>query len=374
LGSSNGTRLGGRKLERARLEPVAPGTLIEMGLVTMMVHGGDLLESEDGGATPASEADANEPTRERLERLVDLVARSRLSVILSGETGVGKEVMAEEIHRRSPRAGAPLVKINCAAFPEALLEGELFGYERGAFTGAAQAKPGLIETADQGSLLLDEVAEMPLPVQAKLLRVLEGREVQRLGALTPRKVDVRFISASHVDLEAAAKSGKFRMDLFFRLNGITVIIPPLRDRRGEIPALVRQFVMSACQEARTAVVAVTPAALDRMVQHDWPGNIRELRNVIDRALVLAAGGDVDVAHLPGVGAASVDAAVRESGAGLGDRLAETERQHILEALAQTSGNQKKAAELLGISRRTLINRLDQYGLPRPRKGEDPGRR
>jgi DNA-binding NtrC family response regulator len=365
LGSSNGTRVGGRKIAPNVAEPLEAGMLVEIGLATLVVHGGARLEGEEN-APIAGASDVQEPTLARLDRLIGMVASSRISVILHGETGVGKEVAAEALHARSPRAKGPLVKINCAALPDALLEAELFGYERGAFTGANQTKPGLVEAADHGTLLLDEVAEMPLQTQAKLLRVLESREVMRVGAIAPRAVDVRFIAATHADLEARANAGTFRRDLFYRLNGITITIPPLRDRRAQIPSLARELALSACREQNLAPVSITSEAMRRLEQHAWPGNVRELRNVLERAILLAAGGaEIDVAHLQGI--AAPRSAPAASGA-LHEEIASIERQRIVEALERAGGNQSKAAKLLGVSRRTLVNRLDEYGLPRPRKG------
>ena len=252
LASSNGTRLSGRRLKARDPEELRPGLFVEMGLATVVLQSAD--EPGAGRPIPDSHPDtvrvpvagADATTMDRLWQLVDLVAAGRLSVVVRGETGVGKEVVASAIHARSPRASRPLVRLNCASLPEHLLESELFGFERGAFTGATHAKPGLIEVADGGTLVLDEVAELPGAMQAKLLRVLENREVLRLGALAPRTVDVRFISSTHRDLEALVAEQRFRADLYYRLNGITITIPPLRDRRAEIRTLAETFVRDAC--------------------------------------------------------------------------------------------------------------------------------
>jgi len=374
LGSSNGTRVGGRRLPRASIETLAPGTLVEVGLATLVVHGGARLEGDDNALVPLA-SDSQEPTLARLERLVKMVASSRISVILHGETGVGKEVCAGMLHRQSPRANGPFIKINCAALPDALLEGELFGHERGAFTGATQQKQGLVEAAHGGTILLDEVAELPLVTQAKLLRVLESREVMRIGAVTPRPIDVRFVCATHADLEARSRAGTFRSDLFFRLNGITITIPPLRDRRTQIASLARDFVAAACRDNGHPVVSVSPEAMRRLERHDWPGNVRELKNVCERAVLLAGGGTITPEHLAGIDgdtepagrAALLPVAADASGA-LKTELSTIEHRRILEALQKSGGNQSKAAALLGMSRRTLLHRLDEYGVPRPRKG------
>jgi transcriptional regulator with GAF, ATPase, and Fis domain len=334
---------------------------------------------------------ADEAMRE-LYRVVDLVAKGDLSVILLGETGSGKDVIADAIHRRSMREPAAYVRVNCAALPDALLESELFGYERGAFTGAVQAKPGLLEVADGGTLFLDEIAELPLAMQAKLLRVLESREVTRVGGLKSRAVDVRFICATNRDLVSLVRSNGFRQDLYFRLNGISLVIPPLRLRRGEIAPLAQAFVVQICRDAGRPQVSVTAEAMRLLEAHDWPGNVRELRNVIDRAVTLCTGTAVDAHHLPapdsGFGQPpDVDGTERATvpvpgdpsrfvGAdtmplGLHDaarRAAQAiERRRIAEAMERCGGNQTRAAQLLRVSRRTLVARLTEYGFARPLK-------
>jgi transcriptional regulator with PAS, ATPase and Fis domain len=270
-----------------------------------------------------------------------------------GETGVGKDVRAQEIHARSARANGPLVRLNCAALGEALLESELFGHEKGAFTGATASKPGLIETAHGGTLFLDEVGEMPLATQAKLLRVVEHKEVRRLGGLEDRRVDVRLIAATNRNLAQMVEDGSFRRDLYFRLNGITIELPPLRERASEIAELAARFASKT---------PITPAAIERLRAYAWPGNVRELRNVIERAAVLSGVATIGPEHLV------FDAAPPPSRASdLTSELASVERKRIEEALAASAGNQTKAAELLGITRRALINRLNEYGFARPRR-------
>src|SRR5258708_2597403 len=256
LGSTNGTSVGGARIARGTRVPVERGQVVIIGAAILVVH----AALEAPVPTPPRKPPAglksdvpaivvaDEAMRE-LYRIVDLVAKGDLSVVLLGETGSGKDVLADLIHRRSPRAAGAYVRLNCAALPEALLESELFGYERGAFTGAVQAKPGLLEVADGGTLFLDEVAELPLTVQAKLLRVLENQEITRVGGLRSRRVDVRIISATNRDLATQVRSGVFRQDLFFRLNGITLTVPPLRARRAEIAPLARQFIEDACSRS-----------------------------------------------------------------------------------------------------------------------------
>lgn len=342
-------------------------------------EGGTLTESPPSG----------KPSRamRQLNALADLVAASSVSVLILGETGVGKEVMARTIHDRSPRRGRPLVSLNCAAIPENLLESELYGHERGAFSGAVSAKPGTFETADGSTLFLDEVGDLPLSSQAKLLRVLDTGEVQRIGAVRPTRVDVRVISATNRDLQSLIVQGRFRSDLYYRLNGMTIAIPPLRERREDIVHLSATFARELSQGEPPRF---TPRALERLRAHPWHGNVRELRTVVHRALLLARGGEIDVGHLvldvppPATTAqperselGGFDAAESPTAAvaaRLQSELDERERRKIREALERCGGSQKGAAELLGISRRTLINRLERLEMPRPRKYTDaPGR-
>jgi DNA-binding NtrC family response regulator len=297
---------------------------------------------------------------ERLNKLIDLVSKSLLSVLFVGETGVGKEVAAERLHKSSTRSQGPLVKLNCAALPEQLLENELFGHERGAFTGADTAKRGLVEAADGGTLFLDEIGELPLSTQAKLLRTLESREVLRLGALTPRQVDVRFVAATNRNLDALVHAGKFRSDLYFRLNGITLQIPPLRERRAELPEYVGIFIADACKRLDRPPVKITNEAIRAIENYSWPGNLRELRNVIERAVVLSGGEKLEAEHIM-LDADSIPPPSQRA------PLEGDERKRIQEALEQTGGNQTAAAKLLGIARRTLVYKLGLLDLPRPRK-------
>jgi DNA-binding NtrC family response regulator len=300
-----------------------------------------------------------------LHKMLQRVAAGTINVLLLGETGVGKEVIADRLHQLSPRATKAMLKLNCAAFSDTLLESELFGHERGSFTGAVETKKGLLETADGGTVFLDEIGDLPLALQAKLLRVIEERRVMRVGGLEPRPIDVRFIAATHRDLEAAVAQQTFRQDLFYRLNGITLMIPPLRERVEEIMPLAREFTE---RSARSLSLERTPVlsqeAITLLRSYTWPGNVRELRNVMERAVLLAGTDPITPEHLPIEKMSSV---VVQDVAPLRAGVMERERALIIDALERANGNQTEAAKLLGISRRTLVSRLGEYGLPRPRK-------
>jgi DNA-binding NtrC family response regulator/pSer/pThr/pTyr-binding forkhead associated (FHA) protein len=378
----------------------------------------DHLEGSEG-APPSRRADSLAAdgslvggAMRRLQPVIDKIAAGVINVLILGETGVGKEVLARTLHTRSPRSSKPLLCINCAALSESLLESELFGHERGAFTGAVSSKPGLLESAEGGTVFLDEVGEMPLALQAKLLRVLEQREVLRVGSLKPRPIDVRFIAATNRDLETESARGRFRPDLFFRLNGMSVEIPPLRERVDEIEPLARIFLKQACVAAgRTEDVRISMQAMALLKRYRWPGNVRELRNIIERAVLLSNDETITLEHLPSEkmgpvveirasrgNASFAQATLPPPGMArrtappplrdLSDEDAEEitmtdvaremprigpvdprddERRRIVAALEQCAGNQTQAAKILGISRRTLVTRLGTYALPRPRK-------
>jgi DNA-binding NtrC family response regulator len=308
-----------------------------------------------------------DPAIVQLDRLVDRLAAGTINVLLLGETGVGKEVFAEKLHRRSQRANRPLVKLNCAALSEQLLESELFGHEKGAFTGALATKVGLLETAEGGTVFLDELAELPLALQAKLLRVLEDRAVLRVGATKPRPIDVRFVAATNKDLEAAMADGTFRKDLYFRLSAATLMIPPLRERPAEIGALAKRFIAQFARQLGRAAPALTPEASKVLDSYDWPGNVRELRNVIERAVLLTGDEPIGPELLP-VDKMRATLHADDASNDLRSRREAYEREVVIDALERANGNQTLAARMLGIARRTLITRIEQYGLPRPRKG------
>jgi DNA-binding NtrC family response regulator len=297
-------------------------------------------------------------------------SKANATVLILGETGVGKEVLANYIHSESRRADKPFLKLNCTAVAETLLDSELFGHERGAFTGAVKARKGLIEAADGGTLFIDEVGDMSLPMQAKLLRAVGQGEITRVGGTTVTKVDVRFIAATNRDLLNDVKTGRFREDLYYRLAVFELVVPPLCDRKSEIEPLARKFLSDFAKDPSRPPPDISADALALLLGYDWPGNIRELRNVMERALALCAGSTITPEHLPqeklaGAPRGASAVVVAPVGPESSEELA-AERQTIEAALAKCAGNQTRAAEQLGISRRTLINKLAQFKIPRPR--------
>ncbi|RUM87156.1 MAG: sigma-54-dependent Fis family transcriptional regulator [Thermodesulfatator sp.] len=296
--------------------------------------------------------------RTLLERLRP-VARSPAPVLITGESGTGKEVLARWIHRISDRARGPFLAINCAALPEALLESELFGYEKGAFSGALTRKKGKFELADGGTILLDEITEMPLPLQAKLLRVLQEGEVDRLGGAYPVKVDVRVIATTNRDIEEEVRAGRFREDLYFRLNVIPVRLPPLRERRADIPYLAEHFLREFSQRYHKAIRGFHPEVLEIFERYPFPGNVRELKNLVERAVLLAQGPEITLEDLLWKVSPSTLNPAEESPPPL-KPLRELEKEAILAALKASGGNRTRAAEILGISVRTLRNKLKAF--------------
>jgi two-component system response regulator AtoC len=371
---------------------------------------------------PIQESVEASPAMQNVHQLVERVANGIISVLIQGETGVGKERLAEMVHRFSPRNKGPFLRLNCAALSETLLESELFGHERGSFTGAVQAKQGLLETANGGTVFFDEVGELPMSVQVKLLRVIEEKQVLRVGGLKSRPIDVRFVSATNRDLETEVSRGTFRQDLFFRLNGITLSIPPLRERVSEVEGLARRFITEATKKTnRNQEPSIARDVMDLLKRYGWPGNIRELRNVVERAVLVCNDDILQLTHFPvermsasfaprlvapppprqqlsrpatfnvpppqqrPSNVVSMEPSYSSSAMALATgfsdpnanmplraevrrQAADFERQRILEALAKCAGNQTEAAKLLGISRRTLVNRLNLYEIARPRKG------
>jgi two-component system, NtrC family, response regulator AtoC len=383
--------------ERNRLRP---GDVLRVGSVVLALQ---VRGRPASGTHAATNPILVDPEMLRVHDLVKRAAATELSVLILGETGAGKEVMAETIHRHSRRVSGPFLKLNCAALADSLLESELFGHERGSFTGAHTSKAGLLEATDGGTVFLDEIGEMPLGTQAKLLRVLEERSVIRVGSTKPRQIDVRFVTATNRDLNKQVNRGAFRRDLYYRINGLTVRIPPLRQRPSELEPLALHFLRQMSVRSGQGDVRIARSAIDRLKQHNWPGNVRELRNVMERAALLCNGDSVRAEHIivePGdlpedepdlafddITAVFVPGASQPSrtipqltptlpgGApmpqtALPQQPADDtpdERTRIVRALEACGGNQTRAAEVLGVSRRTLINRLEEFSLPRPKK-------
>jgi two-component system response regulator AtoC len=370
LGSTNGVRIS-RKTTRGG-EPIAlePGETFHIGGFSFNLVG---REHSDPSPTNRSGRDrlrVEDPTQTGVPGFVRDVAASSTSVLVLGESGVGKDVLAETLHVLSGRAGE-LARVNCAALAEPLIESELFGHEKGAFTGATGSKVGLLESAQGGTVFLDEIGELPLGLQAKLLRAIESREILRIGSIRPVKIDVRFIAATNRDLPSEVAAKRFRHDLYFRLDGITLVIPPLRERRERIASLAIRFLEAASQRKHTKLA---PDVFSALHDHDWPGNVRELKAVIERGLLLARGGELKARHLafsPRVDAAPPAAsppAPTDDDPALAKLTIEerTQRTELIEALAATSGNQTRAAKLLGISRTTMVSRIKLFRLSRPR--------
>jgi two-component system response regulator AtoC len=394
LGSRNGSRVfdgvttfeaiadgaagGGVRLTRGKRAQVGPGQAFRIGRVVCFLQRTSPLRHTDPVA--ADEGVACEdivlqaPATVEAFELASRFAATDLPVLILGETGVGKDVLADHVHKSSPRHRGPFVRVNCGALSESLLESEFFGHQRGAFTGAVDAKPGLLEWGDGGSVFLDEIGELPLSTQVKLLHAIETGEVTRVGSTKSKKVDVRFIAATNRDLANDVQHGRFRKDLYFRINGGRIVMAPLRERQADIEPLARLFLNRFCTKNRIPVPEISAAALRRFHEYAWPGNARELKNAMERA-ALMAGGEIQPRHLPKeeeltksvVAEDEItrwDAPTQGKFAGPG---AEGRHSDIVEALQICAGNQTRAAKLLGISRRTLVNRLNEYSLPRPRK-------
>jgi DNA-binding NtrC family response regulator len=291
--------------------------------------------------------------------LIRRVAPSDVPVLVQGETGTGKELVARMIHARSPRMGRPFVVIDCGTLPEALLESELFGHTKGAFTGAVAAKRGLFEEADGGTLFLDEIGELPQPLQVKLLRVLQERTIRPVGATAPTSIDIRVVAATNRNLMAQVKDHAFREDLFYRLNGLVIELPPLRDRVEDIIPLAVSFMRSFAQRLGRPVPSFSPAAVEMLLHHRWPGNVRELEKAVERATVLASGDTIQPEDLPPAVQGRPETGAQTS---RGRTLAEVEKLHILATLHEHGWNQARAAEELGIGRSTLWRKLREYGV------------
>jgi DNA-binding NtrC family response regulator len=400
LGSANGTHIGGQRIAANGRVVVPPGVAVLIGTASLVVHqlgstsagtraeprevvmAGEhirALRSGGPGDTLSSHVDrqlvVQSTAMKKLFELVDRVAAGTISVLLVGETGVGKEVVAAAVHERSPRRHKPYLRLNCSAFAENLLESELFGHEAGAFSGARSAKLGLLETANGGTVLLDEIGEMPLALQAKVLRVVETREVIPIGGTRVRRLDVRFLAATNRNLRDRIRDGQFREDLYFRLSGVTIEVPPLRLRRSEIAPLARLFAAEAAAAlGRQAAPELSPEVLRFLEEQRWPGNVRELRNCVERAVLLSSSNALSVDDVDpscerlvprGTQKAMRIVETQDSGDRPGAQL--DEREQIQDALARCGGNQTRAAAMLGMARRTLVKKLATMGLPRPRR-------
>jgi transcriptional regulator with PAS, ATPase and Fis domain len=302
----------------------------------------------------------------KLHHLIDLMAENTdTTALLLGESGTGKELVAREIHRRSSRRDRPFLDINCAVLSDTLLESQMFGHEKGAFTDARELKRGLLEVADGGTILLDEIGDMPPAVQPKLLRMLESRTFRRVGGTSDIPVNLRVIAATNRDLDKAVSQGRFRDDLYYRLNVFPIALPPLRNRREDVPVLAAHFLSHFNTMLRKNIAGFTTQGMQLMTSYDWPGNVRELKNVIERALVLSKGGLIGPDLLPReiAGSAPDMPLSSETVTGSARTLSEVEREHILKVLREEGNNRSNAARVLGISRSTLLDKLKRYGIP-----------
>jgi len=313
-----------------------------------------------------------DPEMVRIYRLIGQIAEAPATVLITGESGTGKELIARAVHHQSGRRAAPFVAINVAAIPDTLLESELFGHEKGAFTGAHARRLGRFELAHGGTVFLDEIGSMRLELQTKLLRVLQEREIERLGGGRPVPVDVRVLAATNINLRQAIRDRTFREDLFYRLNVVPIHVPPLRERRVDIPPLVRHFVQKIARESHRDVRGVSPGALDVLTRYDWPGNVRELENVIHRAVVLASGPVIQLQDVPlDVAMPDSSRVAEEAGAtSLRDACDQFERQYVLRVLERVHWNVSRAARLLGVHRNTVLAKLSVWGVRRPGSERD----
>ena len=317
----------------------------------------------------------NSKKMQEIFRLIEMVAPSTASVLITGASGTGKELVARTIHELSPRRNKPFVPINCAAIPETLIESEIFGHEKGAFTGALERRTGCFELAEGGTLLLDEIGEMPVATQAKLLRVLEDRKLRRLGSRVETTVDVRVLAATNKVPQEAVSSGQLRNDLFYRLNVFNIHMPLLREHKEDIPSLVEYLLKDMSAKHQRNAVAVSEAVFHLFQNYSWPGNVRELRNTLERAVIVCEGGVIESKHLPpGFGQPTVRTSSEDPHAvhlGVGTTVEEAEKLLILKTLESTSNNKTRAAEILGISLKTLHNKLKEYGSAQAEKEELP---
>jgi DNA-binding NtrC family response regulator len=334
------------------------------------------LERQLGYKGALGELVGTSPRMQEVFALTEQAGPSKTCVLITGESGTGKELVARTLHGLSPRRDGPFVAINCAALPESLIESELFGHEKGSFTGAFERRAGCFELAEHGTLLLDEIGEMPMQTQAKLLRILEDSKVRRLGGKSEFEVDVRVIAATNKAPDEAVRDGRLRADLYYRLNVFHIHLPPLRDRKADIPAMAEALLEALNRKHECRVAGPSKDVLEALERHDWPGNVRELRNVLERAVILAGEGSIELRHLPAFlrdGAASAAAASPEAPAAAGEEagmirfavgttVEEAEKALILRTLEHTRNNKTRAAVVLGISLKTLHNKLKEYGV------------
>lgn len=302
----------------------------------------------------------NSPPMKKVMEVIKKVADARSTVMLYGETGTGKELAAQTLHSLSERSNKPFIKVNCAAIPEQLLESELFGYEKGAFTGAVTSKPGRFELAEGGSIFLDEIGDISPSTQVKLLRVLQEKEFERLGGTKTIKADVRVIAATNKNLEEEIKYGKFREDLYYRLNVVPIYLPPLRERKDDIEMLVEHFLMRSSSISGRPPIVFSSEALKKLMEYNWPGNIRELENVVERGVVISSGKRIEVSDLPQRIAEHIEGYEDDHNVRLDDALDNAEKDMIIKALQECHGNKTKASVLLGISRRSLHRKILKY--------------
>jgi two-component system, NtrC family, response regulator AtoC len=329
----------------------------------------EVLRDEISSLVQTERIVGNSPAMQEVYKTIGKVAKADATVLITGESGTGKELVAEALHFNSNRRSGPMVKVSCAALPETLLEAELFGHEKGSFTGAMTQRRGRFEMADKGTIFLDQIGEMTVPTQTKLLRVLQERKIERIGSNLPIKVDIRIIVATNKDLQKQVEQSKFRDDLYYRLNVINIHMPPLRDRKEDIPSLVEHFLAKHRYSATAQPAAISEEAIRRLMEYNWPGNVRELENVIERAVVLSRGQIITSRELP---FGDHDAAEGEEGEGEADAkgdssffkksVAQFEKDLIMKALRDANGNRSKAAEMLGIYRRLLYAKIKEYGL------------
>jgi DNA-binding NtrC family response regulator len=349
-----------KPIDGDRVSSVIRKGLVHAAMRQEVLH----LRSELRRSGQFQELVGKSPSMLELYRLIDQIAPTNASVLITGESGTGKEVVARTMHNLSPRVSERFVALNCAAIPETLLESEIFGHEKGAFTGATASRPGCFEHADRGTLFLDEIGEMPAGLQSKLLRVLEDGKVRRVGGSRETPVDTRVLAATNASVREGLAGGRLREDLYFRLNVFTLALPPLRDRTEDIPILAEHFLQGFAKENGKSMVGLSTAALQQLMQYDWPGNVRELRNAIQRAVILCNEEEIQPHHLP----PSVRPTVRREPGGkgslsvtIGAKLDDVEKAVILETLGSCGGNKTRAAAVLGITTKTLYSKLKRYG-------------